>query len=278
MSDERLAALETEIARLKNELHSEQSHRQAAEARRAQLEETLEKEADLRHAFEEQCTGLEEEVEDLKTQLAKKDAAFKSELEKRMQELAREQSDALKELKTVRTRASQRESQNDGLQRQLTDLKRSISRSTRVETVVTSDSTFRQEMDTLSYEVQNWVVNNYRKAKVNASMGELHLKLKRAVDERHLAKLKPVYARWKSENKLAIFQATVVCLLMDIFEEQLLYGMPVDEEWAVSIRKSADSMSGVLGPAQFNSGVLRRSTLYATASRWVRRSSARRNA
>lgn len=252
VSGERLAALETEIARLKNELNSEQSQRQAAEAKCAELEGTLGKEADLRHAFEEKCTGLEEEVENLKTQFAKKDAAFKSELEKRTQELAREQSDALKELRTVKTRASVRENQNDGLQRQLTDLKRSISRSTRVETVVTSDSTFRQEMDTVSYEVQNWVVNNYRKAKVNASMGELHLKLKRAVDEHHLAKLKPVYARWRSENKLAIFQATVVCLMMDIFEEQLLYGMPPHEEWAVSIRKTAESMSSVLGPAQFN--------------------------
>lgn len=252
VSGERLAALEAEIARLRNDLSNEQSQRQAVEAKRAELEDTLSKEADLRHAFEEKCTGLEEEVENLKTQLAKQDAAFKHELEKRTQELAREQSDAVRELKSVRTRASVRDSQADGLQRQLTDLKRSISRSTRVETVVTSDSTFRQEMDTISYEVQNWVVNNYRKAKVNPSMGELHLKLKRAVNERRLEKLKPVYARWRSENKLAIFQATVVCLMMDIFEEQLLYGMPTNEDWAVSIRNTAASMSSVLGPAQFN--------------------------
>lgn len=252
VSSERLAALEAEVARLKNEVQTEQTQRHAAEVKYAELEDTLGKEADLRHAFEEKCTGLEEEVDKLKAQLAQKDAAWKFELEKRTQELAREQSDAVKELKTVRTRASQRENQNDGLQRQLTDLKRSISRSTRVETVVTSDSTFRQEMDTLSYELQNWVVNNYRKAKVNASMGELHLKLQRAVDERHLAHLKPVYARWRSENKLAIFQATVVCIMMDVFEEPLLYGMPPDEEWAVSIRKMATEMSNVLEPAQFN--------------------------
>lgn len=219
----------------------------------ARLTEELEKERSSRKESEAQSTILKKEAEDLKAELSQKDTFWREELRKKLHEARQEGSlgGPAKEMHSARGRARLGPGDN-GLQRQLTDLKRSISKSTRVETVVTSDATFVQEMGSLAHEVQNWTVNNYRRARISASAEELVARLEPMVNERQLERLRPVWAGWKSENKIAVFQSTVAAVLMDIFDDQLLFGMPPQEEWAMSLRKTANHMSAVLEPQQYN--------------------------
>lgn len=216
----------------------------------ARLNEELEKERHLRQELEGRCRGLEEETEDLKDQLNKKDEYWREEMAKKMHKLRQENSDPSRGLHSFRNNGRLGDPQ--GLQRQLTDLKRSVSKSTRVETMVTADSTFKQEMESLAHEVQNWVVNNYRRARVTASAEELSARLVPLVNERQLERLKPIWANWRPENKIAVFQSTVAAINMDIFDAELLFGMPLQEEWAMSLRKTAQQMSTVLDPQQYN--------------------------
>ena len=120
---------ETEIARLKEEIEKERAMRKAAEAR---------------------STNLEKEATALRAELKEKDAHWQEEMRRRIHEARQEnRNDSVSEMHSSGTRS--RLGPEAGLQRQLTDLKRSISRSTRVETVVTSDSTFVQEMASLAH-------------------------------------------------------------------------------------------------------------------------------
>lgn len=219
------------------------------EADTARLTDELEKEKNIRKEMEAQFTRLESELEALKGELNQKDTFWREELRSKLHEARQEGGGPAKEMHSARGRARLGDT---GLQRQLTDLKRSISKSTRVETVITSDATFVQEMGSLAHEVQNWTVNNYRRAKISASAEELTARLKPLVNDRQLERLRPVWTAWRPENKIAVFQSTVAAVLMDIFDDQLLFGMPPQDEWATSLRKTASHLSAVLEAQQYN--------------------------
>jgi hypothetical protein len=221
---------ETEIARLKEEIEKEKAMRKAAEAR---------------------STNLEKEATALRAELKEKDAHWQEEMRRRIHEARQESSnDSVSEMHSSGTRS--RLGPEAGLQRQLTDLKRSISRSTRVETAVTSDSTFVQEMASLAHEIQNWTVNNYRRARISASAGELAARLDPMLNPRQLDRLKPLWTAWRPENKIFVLQSTVVGILMDVFEDQLLFGMPPHQQWTISLRKTAHDLTTMLEPQQFD--------------------------
>ncbi|GAB7360510.1 hypothetical protein MBLNU230_g8460t1 [Neophaeotheca triangularis] len=139
------------------------------------------------------------------------------------------------------------------LKSQLTDLKRSISVSTRVENEV-SDGTFVQEMGRLQHEVQNWVVNNFRRAKLQQSYDEICKGLQQAVgdDPPTFEASQSMYQTFEAMNKLAIFQATVVAILHEVFTEPYLYGLRQGDPWADSVRQSADALSSVMNPVAYN--------------------------
>jgi hypothetical protein len=217
------------------------------EAEIARLKEELEKEKSARTKVETSATRLEKEVERLKSDLDRKDAFWREEL--RLQVHEKHSTRSAKDMHSSRNQARLGD---NGLQRQLTELKRSISRSTRVESVITSDVTFVQEMGSLAHEVQNWTVNNYRRARISASPEELTAKLAPLINNGQLERLQPVWAGWRPENKIAILQSTVAAILMDIFDDQLLFGMPPQEEWAASLRETAVHMSTVLEDQQYD--------------------------
>lgn len=216
------------------------------------LKQELEKERARRVELEGQCANLDTKAHNLQEQLAQKDDFWREEMARKIQEARQDNRGPPQELHSYRTRARIGETQSNGLQRQLTDLKRSISKSTRVETMVTSDSTFKQEMISLAHEMQNWTVNNYRRAKINASAQELSSKLAGLVNNRQLERLEPLWAGWRPENKISVLQATVAAMVMDIFDDQLLFGLPPQAEWAASLRKTAFQLSKVLEPQQYN--------------------------
>jgi activating signal cointegrator complex subunit 1 len=223
------------------------------EAEIARLKEEIDKERAMRKAAEARSKHLENEAAALRAELKEKDAHWQEEMRRKIHEARQESSssnDSVKELHS--SRSGSRLAPEAGLQRQLTDLKRSISRSTRVETAVTSDSTFVQEMASLAHQIQNWTVNNYRRARISASAAELAARLDPMLNPRQLDRLKPLWTAWRPENKIFVLQSTVVGILMDVFDDQLLFGMPPHQQWAVSLRKTAHDLTTMLEPQQFD--------------------------
>jgi activating signal cointegrator complex subunit 1 len=223
------------------------------EAEIARLKEEIDKERAMRKAAEARSKHLENEAAALRAELKEKDAQWQEEMRRKIHEARQESSssnDSVKELHS--SRSGSRLAPEAGLQRQLTDLKRSISRSTRVETAVTSDSTFVQEMASLAHQIQNWTVNNYRRARISASAAELAARLDPMLNPRQLDRLKPLWTAWRPENKIFVLQSTVVGILMDVFDDQLLFGMPPHQQWAVSLRKTAHDLTTMLEPQQFD--------------------------
>ena len=215
------------------------------EAEIARLKDELEKEKRARQEADALAMRLEKEVETLKSDLEQKDTFWREELREKVHEATRPTRD-------MHSSRNQARLGDNGLQRQLTELKRSISKSTRVESVITSDATFVQEMGSLAHEIQNWTVNNYRRARISASAEELTAKLAPLVNDRQLERLKPVWTSWRTENRIAVLQSTIAAILMDVFDDQLLFGMPPHEEWAASLRKTAYHMSTMLEAQQYN--------------------------
>jgi activating signal cointegrator complex subunit 1 len=221
---------ETEIARLREEIDQERAMRKAAQA---------------------QSTDLQKEATALRAELREKDAHWQEEMRREIHEARQEsRNDSVREMHSSSSRS--RLAPEVGLQRQLTDLKRSISRSTRVETAVTSDSTFVQEMASLAHEIQNWTVNNYRRARISASARELTTRLDPMLNPRQLDRLKPLWTAWRPENKIFVLQSSVVGMLMDVFDDQLLFGMPPHQQWTISLRRTAHDLTALLEPQQFD--------------------------
>jgi activating signal cointegrator complex subunit 1 len=223
------------------------------EAEIARLKEEIDKERAMRKAAEARSKHLENEAAALRAELKEKDVYWQEEMRRKIHETRQESSssnDSVKELHS--SRSGSRLAPEAGLQRQLTDLKRSISRSTRVETAVTSDSTFVQEMASLAHEIQNWTVNNYRRARISASAAELAARLDPMLNPRQLDRLRPLWTAWRPENKIFVLQSTVIGILMDVFDDQLLFGMPPHQQWAVSLRKTAHDLTTMLEPQQFD--------------------------
>ncbi|KAK4634387.1 hypothetical protein CLAFUW4_00670 [Fulvia fulva] len=212
---------ELEIARLKEE-----------------HEANMIKEEELRQAYEEKCTGLEDEIEAFQDKLAKQDAEWQLEIERQCDHLHREKDQA------------QEGARN--LQRQLSELKKGISAATRIEHQ-TSDSTLAQEFSKFFHETQNWIVNNFRKMKkTEAGAGAMCARLSRIADGRHVDYLKPIFERFDTSIRLAAFQATVACYMMKVFDDPLLFGIPTQPKWSQGIRMAMEAMPEVLSPIAFN--------------------------
>lgn len=219
------------------------------EAEIARLREKVDRERSARKEAVALATRLEQEIATLSNDLDQKDSFWREELRAKVHE-ARQES--IRPPRDMHSSRGQARLGDNGLQRQLTELKRSISRSTRVESVVTSDATFVQEMGSLAHEIQNWTVNSYRRARISASAGELTARLAPLVNDRQLERLEPLWAGWRPENKIAVLQSTIAAILMDIFDDQLLFGMPPHEDWAASLRRTSHHMSTVLEAQQYN--------------------------
>ncbi|EME87873.1 uncharacterized protein MYCFIDRAFT_213048 [Pseudocercospora fijiensis CIRAD86] len=211
--------------------------REQQEAEIARLRHRLDEEAELRQAFEDKCTALEEETEELRVRLSEKDAQWRKEVERRSKELVREKERASGELTSI--------------QRQLYELKKSIAAATRQQSQ-TADSTFAQEMQHLYHEIQNWVVNNFRRVKLDKSPEEMCARLEAVAEPKHLEHLKPIFENFDPATKLSALQAVTAYYLMEIFEEPLLFGMPLDEAWRRNVKGAAETLPSILSPAALN--------------------------
>lgn len=228
-----------------NEMTAEQKQNYTTEI--AKLKDELDKEKELRVAFEEKVNSLEEEVDELSEALEQRDEQWRSEFEQRSAQLM---ADANGRFDAAAKEARSRENEAANLQRQLMDLKQTVASSTKT-TPQVSDTTFRQEIETLQHEVQNWVVNHFRRAKIVASAEELCKKLEKVAEAKHVESLKPIYETFDSGTKIPIYQATVACYMMEIFDEPYLFGLK-EQESSKRSRQAADSLQDVFDPETFN--------------------------
>ncbi|KAK0898046.1 hypothetical protein LTR02_010390 [Friedmanniomyces endolithicus] len=268
-----------EVASLKEDLDRERELCQAYVDKCAMLEEEAVK---LRHVYDEKCTFLIEEADQRQHTLHRKAEQQRTALEEKYAVLvdkAQERRETFEEryavleheVQDLRTKLSQHspvpsDSPHSGplsnhlpidpelllLRRQLADLKRQISMSTRMDGQVT-DSVFAQETGVVHHELQNWIVHNFRRAPSNLPASELRSRLD-SLDltpgQRH--QLRPMYAAYDPSLKLAMYQATAVSLFMDIFADESLYGLPEDLPWRLALRNAVGKLENVLGPAAHN--------------------------
>ncbi|KAK3713702.1 hypothetical protein LTR37_008396 [Vermiconidia calcicola] len=214
----------------------------------ARLREELEKERELRIAFEEKITNLEEEMEGLVHAMEEKDGVWKAESERRS---AHTQSEAEERLVAMESEAKSRQAEVMTLQQQLANLKRDVSASTRTSPQV-SDTTFAQEMGMLQHEVQNWVVNSFRRAKVYDPGNELCEKLEKVAEPKQLKQLRPMYKAFNSSFRLPIYQATVACCLMEVFDDPYIFGLQEQRDWGKRSRQAADTLRSILDPSTYH--------------------------
>lgn len=225
-----------------------ESHKLEYETEISKLKEDIEKEKQLRVAFEEQVATLEEGIEVLNDQLAERDVALREQYEHRRTE---DRLEAANRLSAVEIEARGFQDEVSSLRQQLADLKRSVSTSTRA-TAQVSDTTLRQEIETLQHELQNFVVQNYRRAKPEASPDQLCDKLRKVTEPGQLELLRPVYQAFDAAVKLPIYQATVAVYLMEIFEDPFLFGLRGQREWAKRVKQAAECLPVVLEPSAYN--------------------------
>ncbi|KAK3670330.1 hypothetical protein LTR78_009784 [Recurvomyces mirabilis] len=269
------------LGEAREDLEKERELRQKYEQNSGVLEEETEK---LRHVYDQKCTFLVEEAEQQRVnyeeryaQLAESTEMQRRSLEEKVAALERQAAE--QQVAWEQEFASVRR-ERDGLhmqllqqtpppedleigqavtgdevtwlRRQLADLKKTISTSTRMDGQVT-DSVFAQETGVLHHELQNWIVNNFRRARGDVTAQEMCDKLSNielTPGQRH--QLRPMYAAYQPAAKLSMYQATAISLLMDIFEDNSLYGLAEDVAWRQKLCEAGNGLENVLSPVAHN--------------------------
>lgn len=124
------------------------------------------------------------------------------------------------ELNALRTRLHVTEKESQGHLQQLLSLKSSISSLTRSESQAT-DAALVDEFEQLANRIREWVITNFRKAKMDVHSGDLPSETVKA-----LQALTVRYAEIESPNRLALYQALVTSAMMQIFDASVVAGLP----------------------------------------------------
>jgi len=105
------------------------------------------------------------EVEELRQQLSLSEETRRTDCEKARVESQREKNMLAIKLRDAQNRADSALKDTQSLERQLLDLKQSMSTSTRINRQAT-DQEILEKMGRFGHEVQNWIVNTFRKVKI----------------------------------------------------------------------------------------------------------------
>ncbi|GAB1735116.1 hypothetical protein NU219Hw_g184t1 [Hortaea werneckii] len=204
------------------------------------LRDERDREEEMKIALEEKCTKLEEELEALEQQThGQKETGGPS--------TPGQETNGTNAQGHEEARASSASSDEvHHLQQQLAELKKIISTSTRMSSSVT-DSTFAQEMGVLHHELQNWIVLNFRRAKMDVAPNELCNRLEGTGDFERVAWLQQIFRVFDPSAKLAFLQCVATVFLMDVFCAELVSGLNEGEQWCVDLLKAAESMRKTLG-------------------------------
>ena len=208
------------------------------------LRDERDREEEMKIALEEKCTKLEEELEALEQQ---------AHGQKETRDCTPGQGmNGTNEQDHEDARAPSAQSDEVHLlQQQLAELKKTISTSTRMSSSVT-DSTFAQEMGILQHELQNWIVLNFRRAKMDFAPNELCNRLEGTGDFERVAWLQQVFRVFDPSAKLAFLQCVATVFLMDVFCARLVFGLKEREQWCADLLKAAESMQKALGSQAYD--------------------------
>ncbi|KAI6835732.1 hypothetical protein KC332_g5640 [Hortaea werneckii] len=203
------------------------------------LRDERDREEEMKIALEEKCTKLEEELEALEQQTHEQK-------ETRRSSQGRETNGPNGHNHEEARASSAQSGEIHLLQQQLADLKKTISTSTRMSSSVT-DSTFAQEMGVLHHELQNWIVLNFRRAKMDVAPNELCNRLEGTGDFERVALLQQSFRVFAPSAKLAFLQCVATVSLMDVYCAELVFGLHQGESWCADLLKAAESMQKTLG-------------------------------
>lgn len=220
---------DAEISRLESRLADEVKKRESCQR---ELETQLKFEAKNRRRLQERCEMLEKKIRD--------DQTARPHIIQEVPSRTNATHDA-----------SNEESGSASMQRQLNELKRSISTATRIGNQV-SDATFSQEILKLHHELQNFIVNAFRRTKLVKTPKELCDTLEGVSTAQHFEYLRPLFMALEPSMTLAALQATATCLLMDVFSEPLLFGLPEQQAWHESLRQTVKTLYSIFPPSTFN--------------------------
>ncbi|KAI9793030.1 MAG: hypothetical protein M1833_000851 [Piccolia ochrophora] len=213
--DKAIEQLQSALTVMKQEHESTMAHFKSA------LAEESKSKAFWAHKHEEvhrEYMKTESEKRMLQAKMTERDAQWKREWERKNEHLLRDLSDRREEADASRKLAWGHEQEAQELRRQVLDLKHSISLSTRMEGQITDD-VFRERMRTLGHDLQNWTINNFRRAKLQVSnlSDEVRSEVYAAVSG---------YDTLAHTSRLAVIQAIVTKKLVDDIFASYFVGLP----------------------------------------------------
>ncbi|KAK4987677.1 hypothetical protein LTR50_004424 [Elasticomyces elasticus] len=168
--------------------------------------------------WQKRYSDLQDEYADLQDRLIERDEQWQDEWSRQSAELTCERDDLERRLDAAHARNKDHQDEIHALRGQVLDLKQSIVASTRMESQVT-DHEFAQEMGTLFHEMQNWLLNHFRRGKTDTK--DIPVDLIPQVE-----KVVPMYADFHSSGRLVLYQAVLTASIMEVFEEKLYFGIP----------------------------------------------------
>jgi len=182
------------------------------------------------------------EVEELRQQLSLSEETRRTDRENAKVESQREQNLLAVKLRDAQSRADSALKDAQNLERQLLDLKQSMSTSTRISKQAT-DQEISEKMGRFGHEVQNWIVSNFRKVKIGRLMRLVVVEgvgANQTIDKPSEMKTRydslPVLAGSKllyslfhnfdNASKLFALQGTVMYLMMRILKDDYFSELP----------------------------------------------------
>lgn len=233
-SNGRLSTFDADFARLKSAMAKEQAVRQADKLRLESQEAEIER--------------LKAQVEHLESV----NSAQMAEEEESEEGVDLQKEELVNALHDARSQVESTEAAANALRAQLVELKRSIATNTRIESHEMTDSAIQGELGVLCYQLQDWTINRFRKAKIDCTGEELVGRIPEDMKTDARTSLLLLFKGWDSRAKMAILQSASMTLLMPIFEAQMPFGLPSQAGWSEAIQAASRGLKEVLDVVAYN--------------------------
>lgn len=220
IAKEETTALRQELERVKQEAQAsvDISKYQAAEAHRQATPESIINNQQIFHGSDNDMNVREEILIDQNNKLRSRVTELEDQLIAQSTLQPSEVLHSEEDWDALTLRLHEVEKESHSRLQQLLSLKSSISSLTRADSQA-SDSELADSFSQLANRVREWVVSNYRRTKMDFdNLPESTVQMLRSI--------KVNYTETDPADKLALYQAIVSRMLMRIFEEPLVVGMP----------------------------------------------------
>ncbi|KAI9682679.1 MAG: hypothetical protein M1829_006666 [Trizodia sp. TS-e1964] len=163
----------------------------------------------------------------LRSSIEERDRIWNDEWERKQKTLLVERDQYRERYHVAQKAASENKEEARELQRHVLELKHSISTSTRTEGQM-ADDLFREKLQTLGHDLQNWTINNFRRVKPDIS------KLS-DISKGHILDLLPAYQAILSISKSAGIQSLISLLLNREIFGSYFFGLPEEKVYQIKL-------------------------------------------